>query len=117
MKTSARTVIPVLIAGLILTGACRSGLKTKLVGKWNDASDKTVWEFKSDDTVRVISKGEHGQESELSSGTYKVIDDETVELRLTRQREPLKANVQSLSNGELKISGAGIPPFVLTRIS
>lgn len=114
MKAFAKCVTLLSIGALVLCSACGSNLKTKLVGKWNNASNGTVWEFKSDGTVRVMSKAEG---SELSSGTYKVIDDETVELSLTHQRGPLKTNVQSLPQGELKISGAGIPPFVLTRIS
>lgn len=105
------------IAALILCSACGSGLKNKLVGKWNNASAKTVWEFKSDGTVQVTSKNENGKESVLGAGTYRVIDDETVELKFTNQRDSSKANVQSLPEGQLKISGTGVPPFLLTPTS
>lgn len=114
MKTSANRVIPALIAALLLCNACGSGLKRRLVGKWDSLSAGTVWEFISDGSVRVTSKSDG---KELSSGTYKVIDEETLELSLSQQRGLLKANVQTVSPSELKISGIGIPPFVLKRIS
>ncbi len=117
MNRSAKTVIPALIAAFVLSGACGSSLKTKLVGKWNNTSAKTVWEFKSDGTVQVISKDANGQESVLGAGTYRVVDGETIELRFPNQREASKVNVQSLPQGQLKLSGAGAPPFVLTPIS
>lgn len=116
MNTSAKAAIG-LIAALVLCSACGSSLKNKLVGKWNNTSAKTVWEFNSDGTVRVITKTETGEESVLGAGTYQVIDGETVELKFKNQRDALKANVQSLPQGELKISGAGVPPFVLSPIS
>ncbi len=100
------------IAALILCSACGSSLKTKLVGKWNDASAKTVWEFKSDDTVRVVSKDPNGQEKVLS---FRAIDVETVELNWGHRTD--KANVQSGPQGELKFSARGVPPFVLTPTS
>ena len=117
MNTSAKAAIPALFAAVVLCSTCGSSLKNKLVGKWNNTSAKTVWEFKSDGTVRVMSKDEKGEESILGAGTYRVIDGETVELKFTNQRDASKANVQSLPQGQLKISGAGVPPFVLTPIS
>lgn len=117
MKSSAKPAILVLISALILCSACGSSLKTKLVGKWNNTSAKTVWEFKSDGTVQIVSKDENGQDSVLSAGSYRVIDGETVELRFPNQREAQKANVQSLPQNQLKISVTGVPPFVLTPIS
>lgn len=117
MWASVKCTILLSISALILFNACGSSLKTKLVGKWNNTSAKTVWDFKSEGTVQVISKDANGQDSVLSAGTYRVIDGETVELRFPNQREALKANVQSLPEGKLKISGPGVPPFELTPIS
>jgi hypothetical protein len=103
------------IAALILCSACGSALKTKLLGKWNDASAKTVWEFKPDGTVRVMNKDANNQESVLAAGTFRVVDGETVELSWGHRTD--KANVQSGPQGELKLSAPGVPPFVLTPTS
>jgi hypothetical protein len=100
------------IAALILCSACGSSLKTKLVGKWNNASAKTVWEFKSDSTVQVMSKEANGQDSVFAAGTFRVMDGETVELNWGHRTD--KANVQSEPQGELKLSATGVPPIVLT---
>ncbi len=115
MKASAKWMILLSICALILCSACGSNLKTKLVGKWNNASAKTVWEFKSDGTVRVLNKDANGQEGVVGAGTFRVIDAETVELNWGKRTD--KANVQSGQQGELKFSASGVPPFVLTPIS
>jgi len=115
VKASEKCTILLSVAALILCSACGSSLKTKLVGKWNDASAKTVWEFKSDSTVRVMHKDTNGQESVLAAGTFRVTDGETVELNWGNRTD--KANVQSGPQGELKFSARGVPPFVLTPTS
>ena len=115
MKASAKCMILLSIAALILCSACGSTLKTQLVGKWNNASPKTVWEFKSDGTVRVMSKDTNGQERTLGAGTYRVMDGETVELNWGHRTD--KANVQFGPQGELRLSASGVPPIVLTPTS
>jgi len=115
VKASAKCTILLSVAALILCSACGSSLKTKLVGKWNNVAAKTVWEFKSDGTVRVVSKDPNGQEKVLSSGSFRVIDAETVELNWGNRTD--KANVQSGPQGELKFSAPGVPPFELTPTS
>jgi hypothetical protein len=115
MKPSAKCTILLSIAALVLCSACGSNLKTKLVGKWANASAKTVWEFKSDGTVQVMRKEANGQDSVFASGTFRVIDDETVELNWGSRTD--KANVQSGQQRELKFSASGVPPFVLTPTS
>ena len=115
MKASEKCTILLSVAALILCSACGSSLKTKLVGKWNDASAKTVWEFKSDGTVQVMNKDANGQQGVLGAGTFRVVDGETVELNWGNRTD--KANVQSGQQGELKFSAPGVPPFVLTPIS
>lgn len=115
MKPFAKCTILLSVAALILCSACGSNLKTKLVGKWNNASAKTVWEFKSDGTVQVMSKDANGQESVFAAGTFRVMDAETVELNWGNRTD--KASVQSGPQGELKFSARGVPPFVLTPTS
>jgi hypothetical protein len=115
VKASAKFTILLSVAALILCSACGSSLKTKLVGKWNNAAAKTVWEIKSDGTVRVVSKDPNGQEKVLGSGTFRVIDAETVELNWGQRTD--KANVQSGPQGVLKFSASGVPPFELTPTS
>ena len=115
MKPSSKCMILLSTAALILCSACGSNLKTKLVGKWNNASAKTVWEFKSDGTVQVMNKDANGQQGVLGAGTFRVVDGETVELNWGNRTD--KANVQSGPQGELKFSASGVPPFVLTPIS
>jgi hypothetical protein len=115
MKASAKCMILLSVAALILVSACGSSLKTKLVGKWNNASAKTVWEFKSDGTVQVMSKDANGQESVFATGAFRVMDGETVELNWGHRTD--KANVQSGPQSELKLSASGVPPIVLTPTS
>jgi len=115
MKASAKCTMWLSIVALILCSACGSTLKNKLVGKWNNASAKTVWEFKSDGTVRVMNKEANGQENVFAAGTFRVVDGETVELNWGNRTD--KANVQSGPQGELKFSASGVPPFVLTPTS
>jgi hypothetical protein len=114
MRPSAKCMILLSIA-LILSSACGSTLKTKLIGKWNNVSNKTVWEFKSDGTVQVMSKEADGQDKVFATGTFRVTDAETVELNWGSRTD--KANVQSGPQHDLKFSAPGVPPFVLTPIS
>jgi len=115
VKASAKCTILLSVAVFLLCSACGSNLKSKLVGKWNNGSAKTVWEFKSDGTVQVMSKDANGQESAFAAGTFRVLDGETVELNWKDRTD--KANVQSGPQGELKFSARGVPPFVLTPTS
>jgi hypothetical protein len=117
MRASAKCVISLSILALILGSARGSSLKSKLAGKWNYTSAKTVWKFKSDRVVHITRKDDNSPDKVLAAGSYPVIDGETVELRFPSQRGPLKANVESLPQGQLRIPGPGAPPFVLTPFS
>ena len=71
-------VLGLLTLSLILAGCGRSRLQSKLVGFWAARYGAIAWEIKDDGTVRVLTK-EDNQDKVVDSGTYKVLDGETIE--------------------------------------
>ena len=56
------------------------GLQNKLVGKWSNRYAPIGWEFKSDNSVDVISRQESGELKVIDTGSYRVIDSDTIEI-------------------------------------
>lgn len=114
MRTSTEPILLTLLGTLLISAACGPSLKSKLNGKWKATGQSTIWEFKSDGSVRVVSTA-NGQENVVAAGTYRVIDGETVELKWEHRTDNVK--VKAGSNGELNMTRPDGLQMTLTRAS
>jgi len=70
----------VLTFALILSVACGWRLQKKLEGRWANKYGSNAWNFTSGGTIDVIGK-EPGGDKLVATGSYKVMDSETIEIR------------------------------------
>jgi len=66
---------------LSFSAACSWGLQRKLVGRWANKYSSSAWDLKSDGTIDVLQKDPSGGDRAVATGSYKVKDSETIEIR------------------------------------
>src|SRR5450759_223116 len=80
MRTKQQAGLLALILFVAFAGSCGWNLKRKITGKWDNYFGGPSMEFKSDGTILVLTKDPNGQEKTMGTGTYKVLDGETIEI-------------------------------------
>jgi hypothetical protein len=123
MVTKTRLIrVLTLFLMVVLGSACAANLKRKPTGKWDSYFGGPTLEFKSDNTILVLQKESGGQEKTMETGTYKVLDGETIEIAWATnpnkpERVKIKFNdkggiVMTLANGSQRVY---VPARVVLR--
>lgn len=94
-----KTSLLLIVCLLSFSVACSRGLQRKLVGRWGASKDATnAWDFKSDGTTQVVEKAPGGGDRTVATGTYKVVDSETIVLHWTKDSPSTQLHVKVIIN-------------------
>ncbi len=113
-----KTLLLLLIVALSFGAACGWRLQKKLVGRWANKYATSAWDFKSDGTTQVVEKAPGGGDRTVATGSYKVVDSETIVLHWTTDSPStqLHVNVKFNQAGDMILTLPDTSQRVFVRV-